>query len=189
MDSVPRISVGGSHEATFESFVRTRSMALYRTAYLLTGDAPVAEDLLQTALERTYRHWRRVAAMEFPEAYVRQVIVNLATDRWRRRRSVVEVEFDDEAAVHARDAVADHASVADLREALLTGLRRLPDAMRTVLVLRYWEGLPEAEVAGLLGCSVGTVKSQASRGLARLRRTTAHLFDRAHSPALESRCS
>jgi RNA polymerase sigma-70 factor (sigma-E family) len=140
---------------------------LYRTAYLIAGDAHLAEDLLQSALERVCRRWRRVGEMEHPEAYVRRVIVNLATDRWRGRRYVTELPLDEEA-LSGRDAI-DPTTLVDLRHGLAAALRRLPVAMRTVLVLRYWEGLPEAEVAAELGCSVGSVKSQASRGLARLR--------------------
>jgi RNA polymerase sigma-70 factor (sigma-E family) len=154
-------------ERAFGDFVQDKSMALYRTAYLIAGDAHHAEDLLQSALERAYRRWRRIGGMEHPEAYVRRIIVNLATDRWRGRRYVTEVPLEDE--VVAGQHAVDPTTLVDLRHGLAAALRRLPAAMRTVLVLRYWEGLPEAEVAAELGCSVGSVKSQASRGLARLR--------------------
>jgi RNA polymerase sigma-70 factor (sigma-E family) len=154
-------------ERAFAEFVQDKSMALYRTAYLIAGDAHLAEDLLQSALERVCRRWRRVGGMEHPEAYVRRVIVNLATDRWRGRRYVTELPLDEEV-LTGQDAI-DPTTLVDLRHGLAAALRRLPVAMRTVLVLRYWEGLPEAEVAAELGCSVGSVKSQASRGLVRLR--------------------
>jgi len=154
-------------ERAFAEFVRDRSMALYRTAYLIAGDAHHAEDLLQSALERAYRRWRRIGAMDHPEAYVRRIIVNLATDRWRGRRYVTELPLDED--VLGDRQLTDPAARVDLRHGLAAALRRLPVAMRTVLVLRYWEGLPEAEVAAELGCSLGTVKSQASRGLVRLR--------------------
>jgi RNA polymerase sigma-70 factor (sigma-E family) len=154
-------------ERAFAEFVQDKSMALFRTAYLIAGDAHHAEDLLQSALERAYRRWRRIGAMDHPEAYVRRIVVNLATDRWRGRRYVTELPLDEEV-VGGQHAV-DPTTLVDLRHGLSAALRRLPVAMRTVLVLRYWEGLPEAEVAAELGCSVGSVKSQASRGLARLR--------------------
>jgi RNA polymerase sigma-70 factor (sigma-E family) len=151
--------------SAFEEFVQDQMMALFGTAYLLVGDVHQAEDLLQSALEKAFRKWRRIQAMEHPEAYVRKVIVNLATDRWRRRRKTAEVTLD-EAMVAAQP---DETALVDLRHALLVGLHQLPVGMRAVLVLRYWEGLSDAEVAKELGRSVGTVKSQASRGLQRLR--------------------
>ncbi|HVQ95714.1 MAG TPA: SigE family RNA polymerase sigma factor [Mycobacteriales bacterium] len=154
-------------ERAFGEFVQDKSMGLYRTAYLIAGDAHHAEDLLQSALEKACRRWKRIGAMEHPEAYVRRIIVNLATDRWRGRRYVTELPLDEE--VVAGSAEPDPTTLVDLRYGLAAALRRLPVAMRTVLVLRYWEGLPEAEVAAELGCSVGSVKSQASRGLVRLR--------------------
>jgi RNA polymerase sigma-70 factor (sigma-E family) len=167
-------------ERAFAEFVRDRSMALYRTAYLIAGDTHHAEDLLQSALERTYRRWRRIGEMDHPEAYVRRIIVNLATDRWRGRRYVTELPLDEEA-LGDRE-LTDPATRVDLRHGLAAALRRLPVAMRTVLVLRYWEGLPEAEVAAELGCSVGTVKSQASRGLVRLRELVRPWADHDRSP-------
>jgi RNA polymerase sigma-70 factor (sigma-E family) len=155
-------------ERAFGEFVHDKSMGLYRTAYLIAGDTHHAEDLLQSALERACRRWKKIGAMDHPEAYVRRIIVNLATDRWRGRRYVTEVPLDEEV-IAGNAAAMDPTSLVDLRHGLAAALRRLPVAMRTVLVLRYWEGLPEAEVAAELGCSVGSVKSQASRGLARLR--------------------
>jgi RNA polymerase sigma-70 factor (sigma-E family) len=152
-------------ESAFEEFAQDQMMALFGTAYLLVGDVHQAEDLLQSALEKAFRKWRRIQAMEHPEAYVRKVIVNLATDRWRRRRKTTEVALD-EATVAVQP---DETALVDLRHALLVGLHQLPAGMRAVLVLRYWEGLSDAEVAAELGRSVGTVKSQASRGLQRLR--------------------
>jgi RNA polymerase sigma-70 factor (sigma-E family) len=150
-------------EHAFEEFVDQRSVALFRTAYLVAGDVHQAEDLLQSALEQAYRRWRRIRDMEHPEAYVRRVIVNLACDRRRSRKA--EVALDEATSASS----ADDTALVDLRQALVIGLRRLPVGMRTVLVLRYWEGLSEAEIAAELGRSVGTVKSQASRGLERLR--------------------
>src|ERR671931_328790 len=152
-------------ERAFEDFVEDRMMALFGTAYLLVGDVHHAEDLLQSALEKAYRRWRRIRTMQHPEAYVRKVIVNLANARWRRRRRAPEVALE-EAGEGGR---ADDTALIDLRHELMVGLHQLPVGMRTVLVLRYWEGLSDAEVAAEIGRSVGTVKSQASRGLERLR--------------------
>jgi len=131
-------------EAAFAAFVSARSPALLRTAYLLTGDRGHAEDLLQTALLKTFRHWDRIRHQDRPEAFVRKVMVNSQRMVWRRR------------------AVLEHVAIWQV-------LARLPPRMRAVLVLRYWEDLSEKETAEVLSCSVGTVKSQASRGLTRLR--------------------
>ncbi|WP_062337810.1 MULTISPECIES: SigE family RNA polymerase sigma factor [Herbidospora] len=150
-------------EAAFDEFVAARSTALLRTAILVCGaSAHDAEDLVQGALEKVYRHWSRIRA-DNPEAYARKVVVNSAITRSRRRRVIQEITFaaPPDTPVEGPDL--------GLREAMLTELRKLPARMRAVLVLRYWEDQSEAETAVLLGCSVGTVKSQAARGLARIR--------------------
>ncbi|MGW6911873.1 MULTISPECIES: SigE family RNA polymerase sigma factor [unclassified Streptomyces] len=152
-------------EAQFQEFVRARWSHLVRTAYLLTGDAHHAEDLTQTALAKAYRSWRRVARADNPEAYVRRMLVSCNSDRFRKRR-VAERLTDVPPEVAGRDA--GYAGV-DERGALLGALAQLPPKQRAVVVMRYWEDLSEAEVADVLGCSVGTVKSQASKGLAKLR--------------------
>ena len=153
-----------SYDEEFAHFVAARSMALLRTAHLLTGDLGTAEDLLQTALLKTYRHWPRLTNREAPDAFVRRVMITSQASWWRRRRV-----REDSAAVVPEPAVADATRAADVRDELWRALARLPVRMRAVLVLRYWEDLSEAETARVLGCSAGTVKSQASRGLARLR--------------------
>ncbi|MEV4626799.1 SigE family RNA polymerase sigma factor [Micromonospora sp. NPDC049523] len=145
----------------FREFVEVRYGDLLRTAYLLTGSRDAAQDLLQNALVVTMRRWRQV---EEPMAYVRRVMVNERTSLWRRLGSRELLT----AIVPQRDQSDGTDRLAE-RDELLTALRRLPARMRAVLVLRYWEELSETETAQLLGCSVGTVKSQASRGLARLR--------------------
>jgi len=152
----------------FRQFVSTRSSALLRTAYLLTGDHARAEDLLQSALIRAHRHWRRVRKQGEPEAYVRKIMINLNTDWWRRRSSFEQVvdAFPDE---QSREPAADAFAAYELRDELWEALRTLPPKMRAALVLRYFEDLTETQTAHLLGCSVGTVKSQCSRGLDRLR--------------------
>jgi RNA polymerase sigma-70 factor (sigma-E family) len=157
----------------FEEFVTARSAALFRTALLLTGDRQDAQDLVQSALERACRHWGRVAAAEQPEAYVRRILVNSLKDR-RARRRLVEVAFDD-----ARPAPQPGPSPyrqVELRHSMMAALQRLPAGMRSVLVLRYFEDLTEEEIARALNCSTGTVKSQAARGLARLRETFGPYF-------------
>lgn len=145
------------------AFVEREWVPLVRIAYLLTGDRGYAEDLVQAALEKTHRHWGKVARMDAPIAYVRRVMVNTAIS-WRRRRRVVEVPL-----LAADGPVSDPYAPVDLRQQVLVALRRLPPRMRAVLVLRYFADLSEADTAEALGCSVGSVKSQASRGLARLR--------------------
>ena len=147
----------------FREFVAARSGALLRLAWMLTLDAAAAEDLLQAALARTWPHWARVAAGS-PEAYVRQVMVRTAGS-WRRRRWTGEVPAERLPDVAADDETAAH----DERVVLTRALAALPPGQRRVVVLRYYADLSEAEVAGLVGCSVGTVKSQAAKGLARLR--------------------
>ncbi|MFE5815424.1 SigE family RNA polymerase sigma factor [Streptomyces sp. NPDC056479] len=152
-------------EAQFQEFVRARWSHLVRTAYLLTGDAHHAEDLTQTALAKAYRSWRRVARADNPEAYVRRMLVSCNSDRFRKRR-VAEALTAAPPEVAGRDE--GYAGV-DERGALLGALAQLPPRQRAVVVMRYWEDLSETEVADVLGCSVGTVKSQASKGLAKLR--------------------
>jgi RNA polymerase sigma-70 factor (sigma-E family) len=151
-------------EAQFQEFVRARWSRLVRTAYLLTGDAHHAEDLTQTALTKAYRSWRRVSRSDNPEAYVRRMLVTCNSDRFRKRR-VAEALTAAPPELAGRDAF----SGADDRSTLLGALTGLPPKQRAVIVMRYWEDLSEAEVAEILGCSPGTVKSQASKGLAKLR--------------------
>jgi RNA polymerase sigma-70 factor (sigma-E family) len=156
-----------SAEADFEGFVARSARSLLRTAWLLTGDRGHAEDIVQTALERTARRWDRLSGD--PESYARRVVINLATDRFRRRRArVVEVPLSALADAVNTSSGADIARV-DLRDRLLGDLRRLPPRQRAVLVLRYFDDLDEAQTAQVLGVSLGTVKSSASRGLAHLR--------------------
>ncbi|MCM4079187.1 SigE family RNA polymerase sigma factor [Paractinoplanes hotanensis] len=147
----------------FRAFVEQQWGPLVRVAYLLTGDRGYAEDLVQAALEKTHRKWARVSRMEAPVAYVRKAMVNTATS-WRRRRRVSEVPL-----LVTDSPAADAYGSVEQRQQVVAALRTLPPRMRAVLVLRYFADLGEAEVADLLGCSVGTIKSQASRGLDRLR--------------------
>ncbi|GAA3186310.1 SigE family RNA polymerase sigma factor [Dactylosporangium siamense] len=145
----------------FQEFVEVRYGDLLRTAYLLTGSQHAAEDLVQSSLLRVMRHWDRV---DEPFAYVRRAMVNQRTSIWRRLRNA-EVLTDDPPDRPGPDPTDQILQ----RRSLLAALDGLPVRMRAVLVLRYWEDLSETETAALLGISVGSVKSQASRGLARLR--------------------
>ena len=150
-------------DAAFVAFVELHSRRLLRSALLLTGRADAAEDLVQTALLRLYRHWPRVRDDD-PLAYVRRVMVNARRDWWRRRTwSEQPVGTVPETA--APDPSGSHAE----RDAVVRALAPLSRRERTVLVLRYCDDLSERDVAALLGVSVGTVKSTASRALAKLR--------------------
>jgi RNA polymerase sigma-70 factor (sigma-E family) len=150
-------------------FVTARSGALIRYAYVLTCDQSAAEDLLQTALTRTAARWRHVRGD--PEAYVRKAMYHEQLNRWRNRRNRPETVL----AEPPDTAVGDRTGEVDVRLEVERALRQLPPRRRAVLVLRYLEDLPESEVARLMGCSVGTVRSQASRAMARLRELAPHL--------------
>lgn len=157
--------IPGRDRRAFDEFVAASADRLVRTAYLLCGDRGHAEDLAQTALLRTARRWR-VARRE-PEAYARRVLVNLAKDRWRalaRRpaETPLEAVTESRATVEVVDGCLD-------RDELLRATAQLPPGQRAVLVLRYFDDLSVAETAATLGCSTGTVKSQTSRALDRLR--------------------
>lgn len=147
----------------FREFVAARSPALLRTAYLLVGERALAEDLVQSALAKAYRHWPRVTAAGSPDAYVRKIMVNERRLWWRRNpgREVLGVVPD-------RGGPDESAGWAE-RDAIWQAVLRLPPRTRAVLVLRYWEDLSVAETAQLLGCTEGTVKSATSKALAHLR--------------------
>lgn len=167
MSHAGRPGAAGLGDASFEEFVAGSSAHLFTLARLLTGGHRAeAEDLLQVAYERAYRHWRRISRREDPERYVRQILINASVDRWRRlrRRPEEPMRFPG-----GEPSVADRAAEVADRDLLLRGLARLPVRQRAVLVLRYFEDLTEAQTAATLGCSVGTVKSQSARALARLR--------------------
>ena len=147
----------------FAEFVAARSAALIRLAYVLTCDQHAAEDLLQTALTKAAAHWGRIHSA--PEAYVRQIMYREQIGLWRRRARRPETAM----AQVPELPVADPASSLDTRLALQEALRSIPAGKRAVLVLRYLEDLPEAQVAQILGCSVGTVRSQTHKAIAQLR--------------------
>lgn len=159
----------------FRGFVAARGHALLRTAYLLTGDQHLAEDLVQTALEKVAAHWRSIRAPEARETYVRRTMYREQVSFWRRRRvgelpsaAVPEPRGPRSSGALAGDAVENRLV---LRDALL----RLGRGQRTILVLRYFEDLTERQVAEVLGISVGTVKSQAHKALAHLRQACVDL--------------
>jgi RNA polymerase sigma-70 factor (sigma-E family) len=148
----------------FGDFVAARTDRLVRVAYLLTGDQHAAEDLLQSALAKTYARWRHLRN-EDPEGYVRAVMYREQVSRWRRAAGQREVAVDP-----PPDAVsADQSRHVDLRLAMRDELLRLPPAQRAVLVLRFYEDLSETQAAEVLGCSVGTVRSRTHRAVRRLR--------------------
>ncbi|GAB3423565.1 SigE family RNA polymerase sigma factor [Flindersiella endophytica] len=149
----------------FREFVTARSAGLQRTAWLLTGDWALAQDLVQTALARTWQHWSRLRRRDAPEVYVRQVMLSVYATWWRRKwRGEVPTEELPER-LHDEDSYTR----ADQRVALVTALAGLSRRQRAVLVLRYFDDLTEAQTAEVLGCTVGTVKSHASKALSRLR--------------------
>lgn len=149
----------------FAEFVAVRSPALLRAAWLLTGDAGRAEDLLQTALAKAWRRWTAVSAADSPEAYVRRVLFTTYVSWWRRRwRAEVPAAQPPERA----DQV-DLAATAATRDAVRRALARLSRQQRAIVVLRYVEDLPVERTAELLDCAPGTVKTQASRALKLLR--------------------
>jgi RNA polymerase sigma-70 factor (sigma-E family) len=149
----------------FAQFIEARQRALQRTAWLLTGDRALAEDLVQTALVRSWPRWERIRRRDDPEIYVRRVMVNTwatwVRRRWRHERPVW--------AVPDSRAPGDVAGEVTVRMVVRSALGSLPNRQRAVLVLRVFDDLSEAQVAQVLGCRVGTVKSTMARALARLR--------------------
>jgi RNA polymerase sigma-70 factor (sigma-E family) len=146
--------------AAFDEFVAAQSTRLLRVAYLLTRDHGRAEDLLQTALAKTWQSWRRIDAD--PESYVRKVLVNTYATWWRRRWK------DERPTGRLPEQLYDEVE-STVRQDLWAALGRLPRGQRVVVVLRFFEDLSEAETARVLDCSIGTVKSQTARALSRLR--------------------
>jgi RNA polymerase sigma-70 factor (sigma-E family) len=165
---------GRDRVASFENFVRARSAALFRTAVLLTGqDIAEAEDLLQLCLERAYRHWGKITLFgDDPERYTRRILVNAANDRWRRLGRRRERSLT---VAGSGTAIPDRAAEVADRDMLLRALAMLPQRQRTAVVLRYFDDLEDVEIAAVLGCSPGTVRSHVSRGLARLRQAVTEI--------------
>jgi RNA polymerase sigma-70 factor (sigma-E family) len=162
------VVVGEPGPPGFAEFVQARYAALARSAYLLTGDRGHAEDLVQSALVITLKSWPRLASVQAAEPYARTTMVRLS-GRWakRRWRHELPTTADSLVLVGPRAQVVDPVTAVDLRAVLLS----LPWEQRAVLVLRYFDDLSERETAAVLGCSEGTVKSRASRALAKLRQS------------------
>jgi RNA polymerase sigma-70 factor (sigma-E family) len=165
--------VRAADEADFRAFVAARSPALLRFAHVLTGDRHHAEDVVQTALAKTALAWPRLRRKDNPEGYVRRAIVTTHLNMMRRRpwreqpHEVVPEQGDGRRLDHEFDE----------RDAMWQALAELPPRQRAVLVLRYYEDLSEADIADVLGCGRGTVKSQAAKGLLHLRQ----LFEKENS--------
>ena len=158
-------------EDDFAEFVRAALPGLMRYGHALTGNPHDAADLVQTVLEKVGARWSKIShSCQEPRAYVRKAMANAHVSRWRRtRRETLLAEFPDVPAADAPDRLEN--------EPLWQALRDLPPRQRAVVVLRYYEGLSEAEIARSLGVSPGTVKSQASKALAALRRKLGPLFE------------
>ena len=149
----------------FREFVQARSAALLKSGWLLTGDWPSAEDLVQTALAAAWPRWATLHRPDAPELYVRKIMVNTFL-RWRQRRWNGEIATGY---LPDRRAYGDVFAQIDARQALLAALDRLPARQRAVVVLRYFADQTESQTAEAMGCSVGTVKAHAAKALARLR--------------------
>lgn len=155
--------ISGGEPEGFRAFVEARSPALLRSGWLLTGDWPSAEDLVQTALAAAWPRWSSLD--QSPELYIKKIMVNTFL-RWRKRRWNGEIAT---ASLPERSAYGDVFAQVDSRAALTAALDRLPPRQRAVVVLRYFADLTEVQTAQAMGCSVGAVKAHASKALARLR--------------------
>ena len=160
----PASGRAAAEDVGFREYVTARRGSLLRMAYLLTRNLADAEDLLQAALAKTFQAWDRIQDPGALDGYVRRAMVNTHISWWRRRRleEYPTEEIPDR-------PVDDHAGTSELHDTLRRALDRLPERMRTAVVLRYYEDMSEAEIADVLGVSQGTVKSTVSRGVAKLR--------------------
>jgi RNA polymerase sigma-70 factor (sigma-E family) len=152
-------------EQDFRIFVQGIAASLHRTAYLLCGDWHLADDLVQEALAKACSHWRKVQRAESPSAYVRRILINESRRVWRRNRNTTvrpDASVPDIVVADLSDGVVNRAE-------LLQALQTLSARQRATVVLRFLEGLSERETAAALGCSEGTVKSQTSRALVKLK--------------------
>jgi RNA polymerase sigma-70 factor (sigma-E family) len=157
---------------TYEEFADSRLTALLRYAVMLTGDPHTAQDVVQETMVRVQLNWRKVERADSPEGYVRRMLTNQYVD-WRRGSWLSRVLLRPEPDA-GRPSPADHAGDSAERDLIWSWLAKLPRRQRAVLVLRYYEDLPDAEIAEILGCAVGTVRSSISRGLAALRAELVH---------------
>jgi RNA polymerase sigma-70 factor (sigma-E family) len=172
---------GGPGQDPLDRLMAERGTHLLHAAIALTGSRAEAEDLLQAAVERLLRSRRPVDDLE---AYLRRILYNLAADGWRRRGRWLRVRT--QVPTLSEVTMTDPVTAVDLRDALVRALRELTPRQRTVVILRYWEQLTQAETAELLGCSQGNVKAMTSRGLSRLRELTATWHDPQPGPAKDA---
>jgi len=158
--------VDGAAAAEFSEFAHSRWRGLVRLGYAVTGDRDLAQDLAQTALANAYASWPRVRKADDPDAYLRRIVLNAHRGSFRKRRVTERLtEYPPDTLVPVPDPASQHGD----RATVIAALGTLPRRQREVLVLRYWLDLTEAQTAATLGCSVGNVKSLASRGLSKLR--------------------
>ncbi|MFD8596482.1 SigE family RNA polymerase sigma factor [Kitasatospora sp. NPDC059646] len=155
-----------SPDDEFRAFIVGAWPWLLRTAYLLTGEQHAAEDLAQSAAERTCAAWSKVRRADDPHSYVRRIMVNQHARRWRRRAPEVLVE-----AVPDTAGADDGYARSDQRRMLIAALAALPPRQREAVVLRHWEDLSDSQAAAAMGCSTGAVRSHAAKGIAKLRET------------------
>ncbi|MEU7551247.1 SigE family RNA polymerase sigma factor [Streptomyces sp. NPDC044571] len=179
--SAPAQSPSSTSEAEFTAYVQERRAALYATAFHLTGDRYEAEDLLQSALFSTYRAWDRISDKAAVGGYLRRTMTNLHISAWRRRK--LNEYPTEELPETATDTDAMRGT--ELRAVLWQALARIPEPQRTMLVLRYYEGRTDPEIAEILGISVGTVKSSIWRSLRRLRDDEVLSFGRDEAESFE----
>ena len=169
-NNLPGVMVDEERHKVFDEFARARMPELLRFGHALTGSPHAAADLVQDALERTMIAWPRVEKQGDPEGYVRRIMVNRNISIWRRhRRETLVLDIPEDGG--RRSAAPDDPAIRDL--GLWERIKALPPRQRTVIVLRYYEDMSEAQIASVMGSSVGTVKSQASRALATLRKDAA----------------
>jgi RNA polymerase sigma-70 factor (sigma-E family) len=154
-------------DVTYEEFAQARLAALARYAVMLTGDGHSAQDLVQETMVRAHLHWRKVSRADSPERYVKRMMVNLYID-WQRGSWWRRVLLRSDAGADVR-VPADLAEGAANRDLVWQALARLPRQQRAALVLRFYEDLPDGEIAEALGCTVGTARGYISKALATLR--------------------
>ncbi|MFJ8446734.1 SigE family RNA polymerase sigma factor [[Kitasatospora] papulosa] len=160
-------SAGHRRYPSFSSYMRARGPVLLRTARSLTANPSDAEDLLQTALTKTYVAWERIEDHRALDGYVRRALVNTRTSQWRRRK--VDEFACEELPEKETTPAPDPAEQQSLHDAMWRAVLKLPDRQRAMVVLRYYEDLSEVQTAEVMGVSVGTVKSAVSRALGKLR--------------------
>lgn len=165
--------MGPDSEKTFREFVAARGTALFRAAYVLTGNQHQAEDLVQSALAKTAARWDALEKKDDPEGYVRRAMYHERISWWRRRKKITEEATELLPEVPQQD----RSGQVDLKLVVKAALSKLGPKQRAVLALRFYEDRSEQEIATILGISVGTVRSQTHRALARLREVAPELRD------------